>query len=191
LRWSGQRNLRPSFAFLKMEFLFYHESRHRSGYAADCDVVVCYGGAKPEDDRGTDGRTTRCCGSGSSGRTDCRCGDRWHSLQRLWLWPRLRLLRRTGLRLLWRRLCPRVLRLPHTSAVTMVRVIGVHTPTTVVPGIIAGIGAAGDRKARLLKHGRRRPHRCQRPFRARACFEGLTRQWSIQTRTRVKWWFRR
>ena len=57
-------------------------------------------------------------GSGSSGRTYCRCGDRWHSLQRLWLRPRLRLLRRTGLRLLRRtglrllrrRLCPRVLR---------------------------------------------------------------------------------
>jgi hypothetical protein len=26
------------------------ESRHRSGYAADCDIVVCYGGAKPEDE---------------------------------------------------------------------------------------------------------------------------------------------
>jgi hypothetical protein len=26
------------------------ESRHRSGYAADCDVIVRYGGAKPEDE---------------------------------------------------------------------------------------------------------------------------------------------
>jgi hypothetical protein len=27
----------------------YPESRHRSGYAADCDIVICYGGAKPTD----------------------------------------------------------------------------------------------------------------------------------------------
>jgi hypothetical protein len=29
---------------LEMGCLFYPESRHRSGYAADCDVVVCHGG---------------------------------------------------------------------------------------------------------------------------------------------------
>jgi hypothetical protein len=34
---------------LEMGFMFYPESRHRSGYAADCDVVVCYGAAKLAD----------------------------------------------------------------------------------------------------------------------------------------------
>jgi hypothetical protein len=33
----------------KWDFCFTPESRHRSGYAADCDVVVRYDGAKPED----------------------------------------------------------------------------------------------------------------------------------------------
>src|SRR5262245_20492133 len=42
-------------------------------------------------------------------RTDCWRGDRWHCVQRLRLWPGLRLLRRSGIRLLWR-LCPRLLR---------------------------------------------------------------------------------
>src|SRR6476646_6207172 len=48
-------------------------------------------------------------GCWTRGRTNWSGGDWWHSLQRLRLWPRLRLLWRTGLRLLWW-LCPRVLR---------------------------------------------------------------------------------
>jgi hypothetical protein len=46
---------------------------------------------------------------GSRRRTNCWCGDRWNSVQRLRLWPGLRLLRRTGVRLLWR-LCLCLLR---------------------------------------------------------------------------------
>ena len=34
---------------LKRDFCFTPESRHRSGYAADCDTVICGGGAKPTD----------------------------------------------------------------------------------------------------------------------------------------------
>jgi hypothetical protein len=34
---------------LKWDVCITPESRHRSGCAADCDVVVCYGGAKLTD----------------------------------------------------------------------------------------------------------------------------------------------
>jgi hypothetical protein len=34
---------------LKWDFCFTHESRHRSGCAADCDILICGGNAKPTD----------------------------------------------------------------------------------------------------------------------------------------------
>jgi len=34
---------------LKWDVRFTPESRHRSAYAADCDVIVCYGNVKPAD----------------------------------------------------------------------------------------------------------------------------------------------
>ena|ERR1700716_3486987 len=34
---------------LKWDVCITTESRHRSGYAADCDVIVCYDGAKVAD----------------------------------------------------------------------------------------------------------------------------------------------
>ena len=34
---------------VEMDFCFTPKSRHRSGYAADCDIVICGGNAKPED----------------------------------------------------------------------------------------------------------------------------------------------
>jgi hypothetical protein len=65
------------------------------------------------------------------------------SLQRLRLWPRLRLLRRTGLRLLWRtglrvlwRLCPCVLRWVRSSVRLCSRILRrIWIPTRGSPGI--------------------------------------------------------
>jgi len=34
---------------LEMGCLFYPRKQTSVSYAADCDVIVCYGGAKPED----------------------------------------------------------------------------------------------------------------------------------------------
>jgi hypothetical protein len=45
VRLGSKTVLRP----VKWNFCFTPESRHQSGYAADCDVVVCYGGAKLAD----------------------------------------------------------------------------------------------------------------------------------------------
>jgi hypothetical protein len=59
-------------------------------------------------------------GCRSRRRTNCWRGDRWNSVQRLRLWPRLWLLRRAGVRLLWR-LCPRLLRRVRPSVLRRVR----------------------------------------------------------------------
>jgi hypothetical protein len=59
-------------------------------------------------------------GCRSRRRTNCWGGDRRNSVQRLRLWPRLWLLRRTGVRLLWR-LCPRLLRRVRPSVLWRVR----------------------------------------------------------------------
>jgi hypothetical protein len=61
----------------------------------------------------TSSSVARWLGSRSRRRTNCWRGDRWHSVQRVRLWPglrllwRARLLWRTRLRLLWR-LCSRL-----------------------------------------------------------------------------------